>query len=89
MHDLLQPAEIVVSRSSSVARLYVRAPGSRLKNLSQRQDLLPFACFLPVDFSLAIAIDDATGPHGAAPKTIGREVEKKCPVGASKHGRSG
>ena len=27
--------------------------------------------------------------HGTAPKSIGREVEKKRPVGASKHGRSG
>ena len=27
--------------------------------------------------------------HGAAPKSIGRKVEKPCPIGASKHGRSG
>ena len=67
IHDLLQPTKIALRRSSSVAHTHtyasLRAPGSRLKSLGQQsdQDLLPFAWFLLVDFSLVIAIDDATG----------------------------
>ena len=77
MHDVLQPTEIALRRSSSGAHLY--APGSRLKAWVNSQDLLPFAWFLLVDFSLAIAIDDATGhARSGAKKYRTRSRKKVC-----------
>ena len=62
MHDLLQPTEIALRRSSSVAHLKVRLDRGS-KAWVKSQDLLPFVWFLLVDFSLVIAIDNVTG-HG-------------------------
>ena len=88
MHDLLQPTEIVVRRSSGVARLYVRLDRGS-KAWVNSQDLLPFAWFFSSTSLSQLRSTTQLATHGAAPKTIGREVEKKCPVGVSKHGRSG
>ena len=87
MHDLLQPTAL--RRSSSVAHLHARLDRGS-KAWVNSQDLLPFAWFLLVDFPLVIAIDDATGhARSSAKKYRTRSKKKKCPVGASKHGRSG
>ena len=77
MDDLLQPTEIALRRSSSssVTRLYARLdPGS--KAWVNNQDL-PFAWFLLVDFSLAIAIDDATGHTRSGAKKYRTQSRKK------------
>ena len=88
MHDVLQPTEKAFRRSSSVTHLYARLDrGSKARVNSQ--DLHPFAWFLLVDFSLAIAIDDATGHERSGAKKYRTRSGKKCPVGASKHGQSG
>ena len=76
MHDLLQPTEIVVRRSSSVVRLYVRLDRGS-KAWVNSQDLLPFASFLLVDFSLAIASDDATGNARSGAKNYQTRSRKK------------
>ena len=88
MHDLLQPTEIALRRSSSVAHLYVCLDRGS-KAWVNSQDLLLFAWFLFVDFSLAIVIDDATGHARSDAKKYRKRIRKKCPVGASKHVRSG
>ena len=49
MHDLLQPTDIALRRSSRVAHLYARL-GRATKAWVNSQDLLPFAWFLLVDF---------------------------------------
>ena len=76
MHDLLQPTEIALRRSSSVAHLEVR-PDRGSKAWVNSQDLLPFVWFLLVDFSLAIAIDNATGHARSGAKKYRTRSRKK------------
>ena len=76
MHDVLQPTEIAFRRSSSVAHLYARLDRGS-KAAVNSQDLLPFAWFLLVDFSLAIAIDDATGHAWSGAKNYRTRSRKK------------
>ena len=76
MHDVLQPTEIAFHRSSSVAHLYVCLDRSS-KAWVNSQDLLPFAWFLLVDFSLAIAIDDETGHARSGAKKYRTRSRKK------------
>ena len=91
MHDLLQPTEIALHRSSTASHISSRTwiaaqkPGSQSRSPSLG-DLLDF--YLST-FLLRSRSTTQLATHGAAPKSIGREVDKKCPVGASKHGRSG
>ena len=88
MHDLLQPTEIALRQSSSFAHLYLcldrgSKPGSTVKISFSLLDFYSSTSLLRSWSTTQLAT------LGAAPKSIGREVEKKCPVGASKHGRSG
>ena len=76
MHDVLQPTEIALRRSSSVAHLYVHLDRGS-KAWVNSQDLLPFAWYLLVDFSLAIAIDDATGHTRSGAKKVSDAKSKK------------
>ena len=71
--------KIALRRSSSVAHLHARL-GSRLKNLGQ-QSRSPSLCLI---FTRRLLSHDCKrrwttqlATHGAAPKSIGREVEKK------------
>ena len=65
--------------SIELRRATRRAPGSRLKAWINSQDLLPFAWFLLVDFSLVIAIDDATGHARIGAKKYRTRSRKKVP----------
>ena len=76
MHDLLQPTESALRRSSSVAHLYVCLDRGS-KAWVNSQDLLLFAWFLLVDFSLAIVIDDATGHARSGAKKYRKRSRKK------------
>ena len=76
MHDVLQPTEIALRRSSRVAHLYARLDRCS-KAWVNSQDLLPFAWFLLVDFSLEIAIDDATGHTRSGAKKYRTQSRKK------------
>ena len=62
MQHLLRiwPTEIALRRSSGIAHLHARLDSGSNAWINGR-DLLPFAWFLLVDFSLAIAINNATG----------------------------
>ena len=76
MRDLLQPTEIALRRSSSVAHPYAR-PDRGSKAWVNSQALFPFALFLLVDFLLAIAIDDATGHARSGAKKYWTRSRKK------------
>ena len=76
LHDLLQPTKIALRRSSSVAHLHARLDRGS-KAWVNSQDLLPFAWFLLVDFSLVIAIDDATGHARSGAKKYRTRSRKK------------
>ena len=73
---MLQPTEIALHRSSSVAHLYARLDRGSKPSVNS-QDLLAFAWFLLVDFSLAIAIDDATGHARSGAKKYQTRSRKK------------
>ena len=73
----------VASHISKRAWIMAQKPGSTVKISFP---LLDFYSSISLSWSRSTT---QLATNGAAPKSIGREVEKKCPVGASKHGRSG
>ena len=74
MHDLLQPTEIALRQSRSVTHLFTaQKPGPAVK-IS-----FPLLDFLLVDFSLAIAIDDATGHARSGAKKHRTRNRKNVP----------
>ena len=73
----------VASHISTRAWIAAQKPGSTVRISFP---LLDFYSSTFVSRSRSTAL---LATHGAAPQSIGREVEKKCPIGASKHGRSG
>ena len=75
MHDVLQPTEIAFRRSSSVAHLHARLhrgskPGSTVKISFPLLDFYSSTSLSQLRSTTELAT------HGAAPKSIGREVEK-------------
>ena len=89
MHDLLQPTEIALRRSSIASHISkcvwiaAQKPGSTVKISFPLFDFYSLTSLARSRSTTQLAT------HGAAPKSSGREFEKNCPVGASKHGRSG
>ena len=73
----------VASHISTCAWVAAQKPGSTVKIFFPLLDFYSSTSLSRLRSMTQLAT------HGAAPKSIGREVEKKCPVGASKHGRSG
>ena len=85
-----QKSRSTARRLSSVVDL--RACGSVLKRLRQ-QPQSPLLCLVHTSSPYAILSRSWSttqlATNGAAPKYIGRKVEKKFPARASKHGQSG